>query len=365
MAEKLSKVEKEKIRMKKPLRTAVHPTRLIAYLVQLAIVLYMYDFLRNFFMMIVVTIVAAAPVLDIIALIFVYRSVEVRILAPENRVLRKSVAYLEFELSNKSLMVSYDVCVKLDAENLLYKDESGTIISLPCSARNKYVKQLPVRYMMNGIYRYSIKTMTVRDLLGFVSLKKNADTSTEVYVYPEKDSQAEMNLSDMSRGMTESEETMKKGHDFSDVQEIREYIPGDKLMSIHWKLSAKRDILMVKDRASMSDRQLVVLVELVKNTTAQLNMILTSAYTLVNQIVNDGTTIRLMFWSTERYEYETTRIDYKADLDNAFEKIYYEKTYTDMEEGASHMSSVHPEIKSYLLITSDGNNCLMNIRENG
>ena len=26
---------------------------------------------------------------------------------------------------------------------------------------------------------------------------------------------------------------------FSDVQEVREYIPGDKLMSIHWKLSAK------------------------------------------------------------------------------------------------------------------------------
>ncbi|MCR5543899.1 MAG: DUF58 domain-containing protein [Eubacterium sp.] len=349
MAEKLSKVEKEKIRMKKPLRTAVHPTRLIAYLVQLAIVLYMYDFLRNFFMMIVVTIVAAAPVLDIIALIFVYRSVEVRILAPENRVLRKSVAYLEFELSNKSLMVSYDVCVKLDAENLLYKDESGTIISLPCSARNKYVKQLPVRYMMNGIYRYSIKTMTVRDLLGFVSLKKNADTSTEVYVYPEKDSQAEMNLSDMSRGMTESEETMKKGHDFSDVSDVREYIPGDKLMSIHWKLSAKRDILMVKDRVAMSDQQMVVLIDLAGNDE-MVDEVVTLAYAVVDRFVREQTYVRLMWWSEGEFAFKEYQIMSHDDLNNAYSMMYYSNIYSDGQKIREYMRSIKPELKAYVNI---------------
>ena len=41
-------------------------------------------------------------------------------------------------------------------------------------------------------------------------------------------------------------ESKKKGYDFSEVTGIREYIPGDKLQNIHWKLSAKKDILMVR-----------------------------------------------------------------------------------------------------------------------
>lgn len=44
----------------------------------------------------------------------------------------------------------------------------------------------------------------------------------------------------VSQGMNEAEESRKKGHDFSEVVDVREYQPGDKLQNIHWKLSAKK-----------------------------------------------------------------------------------------------------------------------------
>ena len=344
--------------------------RLIIYTILLGINGIMYYFLHSHFYFMLMVIMIVSPFVSIIMALVLRKFAQIEISAAINSIGKEYAkqndrAYFFVKLLNKTPFISLDTVVYMNIKNTFFGTGGSHKMSMPIRMFSENKVEFPIVATLPGIVQVSIEKISIKDLMGFVKFNKKVSAESEITIMPEIIGEYNYDKVSLEQGSLESEESSKKGNDFSDVQEIREYIPGDKLMSIHWKLSAKRDILMVKDRASMSDRQLVVLVELVKNTSAQLNMILTSAYTLVNQIVNDGTTIRLMFWSTERYEYETTRIDYKADLDNAFEKIYYEKTYTDMEEGASHMSSVHPEIKSYLLITSDGNNCLMNIRENG
>ena len=349
------KAAKAKERARKPLRTVVHPTRIVAYLVQLTIAIYAYDFLRNHFLMLVLSLLISAPILDIIALIILYRGVDIKLTAPERDVSRFSVGYLKLELINRSLMVSYDLNVKLDAESAFYGDKSGTILSLPCSAKGTYEKQIPIKYSMNGIVRYSISTFTIRDLLGFVSVKKTADAVAEVNVYPERDLAAKFDMTDMSRGMTESEESVKKGHDFSDVSDVREYIPGDKLMSIHWKLSAKRDILMVKDRVSMSDQQMVLLVEL-SGTDEEVDDVLTLAYAVVKRLVEEQTYVKLMWWSEGRFEFESREIMSQENLKDAYTDLYYETIYVDSERTKGYMLSIHPELKAYVNVCmKDGN----------
>ena len=349
------KAAKAKEKAGKPLRTVVHPTRIVAYLVQLTIAIYAYDFLRNHFLMLVLSLLISAPILDIIALVVLYRGVDIKLTAPERDVSRFSVGYLKLELINRSLMVSYDLNVKLDAESTFYGDKSGTILSLPCSAKGTYEKQIPIKYSMNGIVRYSISTFTVRDLLGFVSVKKAADAVAEVNVYPERDLAAKFDMTDMSRGMTESEESVKKGHDFSDVSDVREYIPGDKLMSIHWKLSAKRDLLMVKDRVSMSDQQMVLLVEL-SGTDEEVDDVLTLAYAVVKRLVEEQTYVKLMWWSEGRFEFESREIMSQENLKDAYTDLYYESIYADSEQTKGYMLSIHPELKAYVNVCmKDGN----------
>ena len=82
------KHSEKKEKNNKPLKTRVHPTRVIAYLVQLGIIIFLFDFLRNHFMMLAFSIVVAAPVLDIIALVFIYRGISVKLTAPERDVSR-------------------------------------------------------------------------------------------------------------------------------------------------------------------------------------------------------------------------------------------------------------------------------------
>ena len=341
------KHSEKKEKNNKPLKTRVHPTRVIAYLVQLGIIIFLFDFLRNHFMMLAFSIVVAAPVLDIIALVFIYRGISVKLTAPERDVSRFKMGYLKLILSNKSFMVSYDVCVRLSAENTFYNDENSTIISLPAAARTDYEQQIPVNYSMNGSYRFSIPEITVRDFLGFVSLKKKVDSVAEVNVYPDGYTVVGFDMTDMARGMTESEETVKKGHDFSDVSDVREYIPGDKLMSIHWKLSAKRDILMVKDRVSMSDQQMIILTEL-SGSDEEVDEILSLTYTIIVKFVREQTYVRLTWWSEANFAFEERQIMNLDNLREAFADIYYEKIYPDPEKTKAYMRSIRPELKAYV-----------------
>ena len=349
MSLKERREKKLKEKLKKPLRTSVHPVRIIAYAIMIACTYYAYDFLRNHFLMLVLTILVVAPVLDLLGLFFAYRGISIELYAPEKDVSRFEIGFLRIRLKNHSLMVSYDTCVKLDAENVFYSDKSGAVISLPVSARNVYEKFIPIKYSMNGIYKYTITTMTIRDLLGFVSLKKKVDTSAEVHVFPEGNFNAELDMTDMSRGYTESEETIKKGHDFSDVSDVREYIPGDKLMSIHWKLSAKRDILMVKDRVSMSDQQMVILTEL-SGDDESVDAVITFAYGLVERFIREQTYVRLLWWNEGGFQFEERQIMNRDDLREAYVDMYYATIYPDAEKTKGYMRSIRPELKAYVNI---------------
>ncbi|MCR5212996.1 MAG: DUF58 domain-containing protein [Eubacterium sp.] len=343
------RLEKEQQIRRKPLKTVVHPIRIIAFGIMVAVSIYAYNFLRNHFFMLVLALLATVLVLDIVGLIMLYNGVEVKAENPERDVSRYNTSFLKLVLTNKSFAISMDVSVKLDVENIFYKDKSGVVLSLPCSMRGTYEKYLPLKYSMNGLYKYNISAITIRDLLGFISLKKNMDTGAEVNVYPERDDGIKLNLTDMSRGMTESEETLKKGHDFSDVSDVREYIPGDKLMSIHWKLSAKRDILMVKDRVSMSDQQMVIVADL-SGEDQSVDEVLTLTYAVVAEMVKRQTYVRLVWWSEGRFVFEERQIMNIDNLKEAFGSIYYENIYPDGEKTKAYMMSIHPELKAYVYI---------------
>ena len=52
-----------------------------------------------------------------------------------------------------------------------------------------------------------------------------------------------------------------RGSDPTETFQIREYVPGDSLRQIHWKLSAKAGRYMVRDAAKPVDHRLTIYVE--------------------------------------------------------------------------------------------------------
>ncbi|MBD5132175.1 MAG: DUF58 domain-containing protein [Clostridiales bacterium] len=86
----------------------------------------------------------------------------------------------------------------------------------------------------------------------------------------------------------------QKGHDITEIYNIRDYQAGDSLSSVHWKLSGKFDALKTKDFGSTDDRNLLVLVDMSRKkfddeaTDDMLNSVLDAAVSVSNAMIMHG-----------------------------------------------------------------------------
>lgn len=342
--------------------------RLIGYVVIFILDVLLFYFLHSHFTFIVLVLMIVAPIVSIISVIILRKNMTVEISNVDKTYhfgKQNEEAYIQIKVNNPTPFVCLDAKVRVLVKNTFFKTEGARVIDMPLYAFKGNTLELPIVPTLPGIVSIEVSSIELKDIMGFKYFKKKFDASNELIVIPVELGDDMKELPSFEQGMLESEESSKRGNDFSDVQEIREYIPGDKLMSIHWKLSAKRDILMVKDRVSMSDRQLVILPELCGDNKFLLEGIITTTYSIIASLIKDKTTVRLMYWSSKRYEYEDMRLDYIEDVNEAFARMFYEETYAGYDEAATNMASVNPELKAYVHVYSDGSRVLVNIRENG
>jgi len=332
------------------LKTRVHPGRIIVYAILFGIVLYLDYFLQSHFILILTFLFAALPVISLAALPVLIHYVSVSLSVPVPECETGAVSYVELGVRNRSFLLSLDIKIHFRAENAFYGTGQDMVFSFPVRIHDTYKQLIPMRLSRLGRVVYSVDSFRVTDLLGFVELHRKTKQSAEIMVLPSRGAvPGEVNESDLTLGMTESDETNKKGNDFSDVTDVREYIPGDKLMSIHWKLSAKRDILMVKDRSSMSDQQMLLLVDLA-GKPAEVDEVLNLGYNVTAKLIESGTYVRLLWWSEGAGEFEERVIDHIANLKEAYKDMYHSTCYQDGEMLPGYLKNIRPELKAFVRI---------------
>lgn len=88
----------------------------------------------------------------------------------------------------------------------------------------------------------------LQDLFGIFSLKAAGTAEAGVTVLPVLfEPELHAGTSDSASPDSDQYSTVKPGFDPGETFGLREYIPGDNLKSIHWKLSSKLDRLMVRE----------------------------------------------------------------------------------------------------------------------
>ncbi len=326
--------------------------RIIIYIIIYIINLVLYRFFHSHFLFTLFILMTVAPVLSILLVVLFVRKLSVRVSVPYDSVKKGEIMNVQFTVINPSVLMSLDVGINTVIENMFHSKKFENMISLPARIRGEFSADLPLVPTLSGILRIYIKDIQVLDIMGFFSLVKKVDITKEVIVMPDGSVDAPESVSDVSHGMTESEESVKRGNDFSDVNDVREYIPGDRLMSIHWKLSAKKDELMVKDRVSMSDQQLVVVLELAGNDE-EVESCVSLAYALAKKYVKDRLYVKLMWWSEGQFEFKEKQLISEENVDEAFAEMFYDKIYSDYDKAKEYMRSIKPEIKAFVRVYSE------------
>ena len=105
------------------------------------------------------------------------------------------------------------------------------------------VSEIPVNTEHCGSYAYRLTWLSVYDLFGLFCVKTNLNKTHEILVKPVPVMPSVM--PDMYG--FKAKNLRKSKQPGAEIYDIREYQIGDPLRSIHWKMSAKKDALLVKE----------------------------------------------------------------------------------------------------------------------
>ena len=121
-------------------------------------------------------------------------------------------------------------------------DDFSAVSKVKCGAERDSRKEVIIDTSRSGITFFEIKRIWTISLIGLFSLPLNAEHRVSVLVLPPPVKPA--NTVALPRGLLLRP---KPGGGFSEDHDMRLYRQGDPIRSIHWKLSAKYDSLIIRE----------------------------------------------------------------------------------------------------------------------
>jgi uncharacterized protein (DUF58 family) len=133
----------------------------------------------------------------------------------------------------------------VDNRLMLEKTVGNTKVAYP-----GFKKECEIHYEIKniprGVYRWDEITLQTGDLFGFIKREKKYNESDEIVVYPRyQEIRSWRTFNEKNIGTSYS--TNRQDEDVSAVMGIRDYAPGDRLSTIHWKASARTGTLKTKE----------------------------------------------------------------------------------------------------------------------
>lgn len=146
------------------------------------------------------------------------------------------------ELENPTLLPINPVCT-FQIQNLL---SGAAVREKLCFCGSSMT--LRVKSDFCGRLRITMEKARLYDCFGVVGIALNCRQKCHITVQPDG-FETHIALGDTQGAMAESEQysQYRSGTDLTETFQLREYLPGDSLRQIHWKLSGKLDRLIVRE----------------------------------------------------------------------------------------------------------------------
>ena len=155
--------------------------------------------------------------------------------------------FLQFEPTAKNWFFAAGMAaVELEITHVMTGEVEKQKILFPLRERQKrYEMELKAAVCGETVFRCT--RVEIRDVLGLFRMKCAAFPEKRITLYPEKVKMDLVLAQDITGGGTaEGKMQNRSGNDQSEMFDIRDYVPGDDIRSIHWKLSSKTDSLILR-----------------------------------------------------------------------------------------------------------------------
>ena len=149
------------------------------------------------------------------------------------------------KIENKFLLIYPKLELQFYISDLFGADDTVTESVITLAPREKRQFDFTVRFDHIGTYSAGLKRIKIYDLLGLFSHEVKNSKEYQVNVAPKIFDIAALRISNTT--LTESQKmVIPTVIDGSDYAGVREYVWGDPIKTIHWKLSARTETYMTK-----------------------------------------------------------------------------------------------------------------------
>lgn len=172
-------------------------------------------------------------------------------------VFRDETLPLSVELRNRNILPYGRITLNLHDTDLASYTGEG-LVHFPLNPRSGITRTMEAAFPYRGVYTVGVRSVSVADFLGLFRLTFRVRKAIAVVVYPARDQAFQPPLKPELLSASASNLDLLQDN-YADVTDVRKHDPSDDSKKIHWKLTAKRGELIVKNlQASVMNKSLVL-----------------------------------------------------------------------------------------------------------
>lgn len=172
---------------------------------------------------------------------------------------KKKDFYGKLILRNQSSFSVPKVLCKVRLTNLLTKETSEIYALSSAAGKEQQIIDLKLSSEHCGYLLAEIPRIYLMDWIGFLPVPCQCQTKEKASVLPDTFSpEVSLTLSSTVQEDAQSWSPYQKGSDQTELFALRDYVSGDNLKQIHWKLSSKRQKLIVKEASLPVEKSLLI-----------------------------------------------------------------------------------------------------------
>ncbi len=151
-------------------------------------------------------------------------------------------------LRNKSLFPVSNARVSVEGRNIRTGDKKELCFDSGMIGKKESRHKYAFNSRHCGKIEITTKKIQIKDMLGMFMTQKELPGGGAVTVYPDRFF-VNVSLTNSASALLEGDKysRTRTGNDSSETMGIKEYVMGDPVKNMHWKLSAKTDKLLVKE----------------------------------------------------------------------------------------------------------------------
>lgn len=220
----------------------------ISYFFLFILLLVFYVLYADILSFLILILAIALPIIMYIYLIIISRNIDFDINFDKIAAQKDSDIELKINIKNYSNFPISNSLITIEYKNLLTNETSILTSTIPIQSHTSNSLNFIINSCYCGNLLFELKSIILYDYLKLFSKKIKINKSKEITVLPNIyhiDPHIDTNTNFLSDSNIFSK--TKSGDDCSEIFNLRDYVAGDKINRIHWKLSIKQDNLIVKD----------------------------------------------------------------------------------------------------------------------